>query len=163
MWNFGKLSFLFFASLFILLTGCKDESKNTVKPTPIEFTKEGELKIYKDVKDSAFIKLDIEIADTEYETQTGLMYRSSMEEKHGMLFIFPDVAIHSFYMKNTQIPLDIIFIDANKKVVSFYENAEPLSQTGISSKVPVQYVLEINAGSIEKWEIKIGDRIDFSR
>ena len=160
MWNFGKLSFLLFASLFILFTACKEDKKNTVKPTPIEFTKEGELTIYKDVKDSAFIKLDIEIADTEYETQTGLMYRSSMEEKHGMLFVFPDVAIHSFYMKNTQIPLDIIFIDANKKVVSFYENAEPFSQTGISSMVPVQYVLEINAGLVEKWGIEIGYRID---
>lgn len=163
MWNFGKLSFVFFCMSFILLTACKEDAKNTVKATPVAFTKEGELTLYKAAKDTALTKLDIEIADSEYETQTGLMHRTSMNENQGMLFIFPDIAVHSFYMKNTQIPLDIIFVDQNLKVVHIQENTVPFSETGISSNVPVQYVLEINAGLVEKWGVEIGDRIEYTK
>lgn len=163
MWNFDRLSLVFFVCLFILLTACKEDAKNTVKTTPIAFTKEGELTLYKAAKDSALAQLDIEIADSEYETQTGLMYRTTMNENQGMLFIFPDIAVHSFYMKNTQIPLDIIFVDQNLKVVRIQENAVPFSETGISSNVPVQYVLEINAGLVEKWGVEIGDRIEYMK
>jgi len=113
--------------------------------------------------DSVLTTLDIEIAETDYETQTGLMYRNSMEDQQGMLFIFNDVAVHSFYMKNTAIPLDIIFIDDDLKIASFQKNAQPFNEDGLSSGVPVQYVLEVNAGSVDEWALNIGDTIVFKR
>ena len=147
--------------LLVLQTSCKEGSKKVIKTEPIAFEKEGELTIFSADKDSIRIKLDIEIADTDYETQTGLMYRSSMEENQGMLFIFPDTSMHSFYMKNTEFSLDILFIDENLKIVTIKANAKPYDETGISSQVPVKYVLEIDAGLSHEWGVKIGDRIEY--
>lgn len=155
-----------FTILFIsvlLLQSCKTESKKEIKTEAISFTKEGVLTILKQETDSILTHLDIEIAESEYETQTGLMYRESMKDNQGMLFIFPDVAMHSFYMKNTQIALDIIYIDENLKIASFQKDAQPFNETGLSSKVPVKYVLEINAGLSEKLELDIGDTISFTK
>jgi len=135
----------------------------TMKTEEVTFTKEGNLNIFKKESDTLVMQLDVEFAESDYETQTGLMYRSSMENKQGMLFIFPDVAMHSFYMKNTAFPLDIIFIDENLKIASFQENAEPFNQNGLSSQVPVKYVLEVNAGLAADWLLEIGDRIAFQR
>jgi len=154
--------FLLITSLFIQ-TSCKNESKKVVKIEPITFNKEGELAIYKAETDSILTQLNIEIADSEYETQTGLMYRDAMEENQGMLFIFPEEAMHSFYMKNTKMSLDIVFIAADLKIASFQENTNPFDETGLSSQVPVQYVLELNAGLIEKWSLKVGDSIAYSK
>ena len=105
----------------------------------------------------------VEFAETEYETQTGLMYRESMNLNQGMLFIFPDERIHSFYMKNTKIPLDLIFIKADSTIASFQENAEAFNESGLSSQVPVKYVLEVNAGLAQKWLLEIGDKIEFTK
>ncbi len=151
--------FLFMVGFLTLQSACKETDKNTVKKVEVAFAKEGELSIYKAKTDSLTVQLNIEIADTDYETQTGLMYRNAMEEQQGMLFIFPEASMHSFYMKNTQIPLDILFIDKNLKIASIHKNAEPYSEASIPSKVPVQYVLEINAGLTAKWGLAIGDSI----
>ena len=149
--------------LLILQSSCKDNSKKMIKTEPIVFKKEGELTILAVDKDSIKAKLDIEIADSDYETQTGLMYRSSMEENQGMLFIFPTTEMHSFYMKNTEFSLDILFIDENLKIATIRANTKPYDETGISSQVPVKYVLEIDAGLTNKWGLKVGDRIEFKR
>lgn len=155
-----------FTILFIsvlLLQSCKTESKKEIKTEAISFTKEGVLTILKQETDSILTHLDIEIAESEYETRTGLMYRESMQDNQGMLFIFSDVAMHSFYMKNTQIALDIIYIDENLKIASFQKDAQPFNETGLSSKVPVKYVLEINAGISERLGLDIGDTISFTK
>ncbi|KQC31373.1 DUF192 domain-containing protein [Flagellimonas eckloniae] len=147
----------------LLLGSCKTDSKKEIKTETISFTKEGELTILKQETDSIAALFNIEIAESEYETQTGLMYRESMEENQGMLFIFPDVAMHSFYMKNTQFPLDIIYIDENLKIASFQKDAKPYNESGLSSKVPVKYVFEINAGLSEKLGLEIGDVVSFTK
>jgi uncharacterized protein len=149
--------------LFLLLLGCKEKQKKTIQTAPVAFIKEGTLQLKKQGTDSLLATLDIEIAETDYETQTGLMYRTDMEPQQGMLFIFPEEAMHSFYMKNTAIPLDIIFIDDDLKIVSFQKNARPFTEDGLSSKVPVQYVLEVKAGMADQWSLDIGDRIAFKR
>jgi len=148
--------------LMLFIAACKEESKS-IKTAPVLFTKEGKLTIYKAATDSILTQIDIEIAESEYETQTGLMYRESMEDSQGMLFIFPDVAMHSFYMKNTKIALDLIFIDDDLRIASFKENAQPLDESGLSSEVPIQYVLEVNAGLAEKWILEVGDRIAYTK
>jgi len=152
-----------FLVVFLLLFSCKENNKTSIKTEEVTFTKEGNLDIFKKETDSIITQLNIEFAESEYETQTGLMYRRRMENTEAMLFIFPDVAMHSFYMKNTEIPLDIIFIDEKMNIVSFQENAEPFNENGLSSRVPVKYVLEVNAGLVKEWSLAIGDQIAFER
>ena len=91
------------------------------------------------------------------------MYRNSMEEKQGMLFIQDEFKVQNFYMKNTQISLDLIFIGENLKIVSFQENAKPYDESSLSSQVPAKYVLEVNAGLAEKWLLEVGDSISYTR
>lgn len=143
------------------LTSCKDKNK-TVKPIEVSFKKEAELTLYKAQTDSVIVKLDIEIADTDYDIQTGLMYRNSMQNDRGMLFVFPTMRERFFYMKNTKFSIDIIYLDNNKTIVSFQENAKPFDETSLPSQVPAQYVLEVNAGLAEKWLLEIGDRMEYS-
>lgn len=154
---------IFLIALSFFLGSCKEAPKKVVKTEPIAFTKEGELSIRKQKVDTLITTLDIEFAESEYETQTGLMYRKSMEDHQGMLFIFPDERMHSFYMKNTEFPLDIIFLKADLTIASFQENAQPMNETGLSSLVPVQYVLEVNAGLAEQWLLEVGDKIAYHK
>ncbi|MEO1010617.1 MAG: DUF192 domain-containing protein [Bacteroidota bacterium] len=152
---------LFFG--LITLLSCKEDPKKVIKTAPVVFTKEGNLTLFDSKTDSVLVKVAIEIAETDYETQTGLMYRKGMEEHQGMLFIFADERYHSFYMKNTEFPLDIIYIKEDLTIANFQENAQPLEEKSLPSNVPVQYVLELNAGLVQKWGIKVGDSISFTR
>lgn len=152
---------LFLGAISVHFQACKEDQK-TVKPVVIEFKKEGEL-ILKTSNDSIIKNLDIEIADDDYQTQTGLMYRDSMEQHQGMLFIFPEADYQAFYMKNTKFPLDIIYIDADKTIVSFQENAQPYSEASLPSNAPAKYVLEVNAGLAEAWQLEVGDKIEYTR
>ncbi len=147
---------------FLLTLSCQDNKHTNIKPTEISFKKEGELTLSKKDTDSVIAILDIEIAKTEYETQTGLMYRSKMKPNRGMLFIFEDSKPRYFYMKNTQIPLDIIYLDENKAVVSIQKNAQPLNENSLPSNSPAKYVLEVNAGLSDKWQLTLGDNIEFT-
>ena len=79
--------------------------------------------------------------------------------KQGMLFVFDDVSQRFFYMKNTKIPLDLIYLNENKSIVSFHENAQPFDESSLPSNFPAKYVLEINAGLIETWSLSVGDSI----
>lgn len=149
------------ATASILSISCK-EDKKIIKTVEIPFTKEGELTLYKSTTDTIISKLDIEIADTEYDTQTGLMYRNSMKENRGMLFVFKNFQPRSFYMKNTKFPLDLIYLDEDKTIVSFQENAQPLDESSLPSNAPAKYVLEVNAGLVKKWQLKIGDSMQYT-
>lgn len=142
---------------------CKETKANkAVKPITISFKKEGELTLKKMASDSTITTLDIEIADDDYSTQTGLMYRKSMKPNQGMLFIFPDSDYRSFYMKNTEISLDIIYISEDKRIVSIQKNAKPMDETSLPSEAPAKYVLEVNAGLSSTWNLEKGDYIEFT-
>jgi uncharacterized membrane protein (UPF0127 family) len=153
---------IFFVS-FILFLSCKEDTKRIIKTEAVTFAKEGILTIYKAETDSVLVRMDIEIAETDYETETGLMYRKSMGENQGMLFVFPDIRQHFFHMKNTEFGLDIIFLDENLKIVSLQENAKPYDEKLLPSHVPVKYALEINAGLSEKWLLEVGDSVEFTK
>lgn len=146
----------------VSVASCKEETK-TVKQKKVTFKKEGELQLIKASNDSIIQILDIEIADNEFETQTGLMYRDSMKENRGMLFVFPDSRPRSFYMKNTRFPLDIIYLDDNNTIVSFQENAQPLNENSLPSNAPAKYVLEVNAGLVKKWQLEVGDKMNYTK
>lgn len=147
---------------FLLQSCDRAKSKSPVVKQEVTFTKEANLKISK-ATGEIVKELEIEIADNEYETQTGLMYRKSMAENRGMLFVFPDNRERFFYMKNTEIQLDLIYIGEDLKIVSFQKNAQPFSEASLPSQVPAKYVLEINGGLSEKWGLDVGDSISFKR
>lgn len=158
---FKPLKFFLLLLVTIIMTACKKDKK-VIKQTEVMFTKEGELTLFKTTTDSTQIVIDIEIADTEYETQTGLMYRNSMQNNQGMLFVFDDVSERSFYMKNTKIPLDLIFINGNNTIVGFQKNAKPLDESSLPSNAPAKYVLEVNAGLVDTWKLSVGDSISYT-
>ncbi|HYG37980.1 MAG TPA: DUF192 domain-containing protein [Cytophagales bacterium] len=127
------------------------------------FTKEGELEILDGTSGDTIKSLSIEIADNEKEIMQGLMYRSAMLDSVGMLFIFDEPNLHTFWMKNTKIPLDIIFIDDQQRIVTIKRNTTPYSEKEVPSEKEVLYVLEVNAGFSDKYGVKVGDLIRFKR
>ncbi len=146
--------------MLIATAACKSDAKKEISATVVEFTKEATLSIFK--QDTVAHKvLDIEIADDEYSRQTGLMYRDTMGDNQGMLFIMDQERQQAFFMKNTRIPLDIIYLDSQKQIVSFQENAQPMNKTSLPSGVPAKYVLEINGGLSRAWDLQIGDSISW--
>ena len=105
------------------------------------------------------VTAQVEIADTESAREYGLMNRTSMPEDHGMLFVFDYQANVSFWMKDTLIPLDMIFLDSNGRIGDIYKNATPLSETVYTAKIPCKYVIEMNGGYCDMYGIKIGDNV----
>jgi uncharacterized membrane protein (UPF0127 family) len=101
----------------------------------------------------------VEIADTEPAREKGLMYRKSLPPGHGMLFDFHSEQPVGFWMKNTYIPLDMIFIRGDGRILNIAENAEPLSERVIQSAGPVLAVLEVAGGTARKLGIAPGDRV----
>ena len=147
----------------IFFYSCDENKKQSISITKeINFTKEGELFLKKPTTDSVFKTLDIEFAETEYETQTGLMYRHMMKSHQAMLFIFKKEQPRSFYMKNTEFPLDIIYINKKKEIVRIQKNAKPFDNKSLPSSLPVLYVLEINGGLSDSWGINLGDSIEWT-
>ena len=108
------------------------------------------------------ITFNVEVAKTIEERRSGLMYRKKLLNNEGMLFIFPREKIIQLWMKNTYIPLDVIFISENKVIVDIKKNMEKLSETIVKSKVKSRYALEFNAGLINKFDIRIGDKVLFN-
>lgn len=158
-----------------MLNGCSKKEEQPNAPTVIknnppdtksgnypQFKKEGELKFLK--ADATLVaSIDIEIAETPAEQQQGLMNRPSMEEMQGMLFIFNREFPQSFWMKNTIISLDIIYVNAQKQIVSIAKDAQPYSTESLPSAAPAQYVVEVIAGFTDKYELKPGDRVEWNR
>lgn len=104
---------------------------------------------------------DVEIAITDDQRARGLMYRRKMPAQHGMLFLFDTNQVVTMWMKNTFIPLDILFIDKNGLIMHMAKSTVPESLAHISSKVPVISVLELNAGTADRLNIQLGDQIDY--
>lgn len=105
--------------------------------------------------------IDVEVARSAYEHSKGLMDRTSMPHNQGMLFIFDDMSPRSFWMRNTRISLDIIFVDDQYKVVSIQKNAVPMSEESLLSERPAKYVVEVNAGFSDLYNIRPGDSLSF--
>ena len=108
----------------------------------------------------------VEIAADEKSREHGLMDRTEMAADHGMLFVFDDDAMRGFWMKNTKIPLDMLFFDADRKLVSVQHRVPPCVAdpcAAYSSGAPARYVLELNAGESEKIGLTSGDPIEIHR
>ena len=105
------------------------------------------------------VDLMVEIADDEAERQRGLMYRTSLAPDRGMLFHFPDAAPRAFWMKNTYIPLDIIYIGPGGRIISIAAMTEPFNESPVPSKGAASGVLEIYGGRAAELGIEVGDRV----
>ena len=151
-------------TVILLLTlrpfSTRDDAEKLSPISVPEFRHDGELRfITGDGADT--VAIDIEVVDTQEEISRGLMYRPHLPESSGMLFVFPEEEVRSFWMKNTYIALDIIFVSTGKEIVTIQEHTQPLSTQAVPSYQPARYVIEVNAGFTGENNIKAGDRIEF--
>jgi uncharacterized membrane protein (UPF0127 family) len=103
--------------------------------------------------------LEVELMLTDAHQERGLMFRKSLPEDHGMLFVWTRPSIHTFWMHNTCIPLDMLFLDDEGFVAGIVENAPTLNDDGRSVPCPASYVLEVNAGWSRRHGVKPGQKV----
>jgi len=160
---------IFTACVLAFMVSCGDskdqpsvtEGENEVVEIP--FTKEGELEFLNE-NGEPFKKIDIEFAETENQRARGLMDRSKMDEDKGMLFIFgnDEIRKHTFYMKNTRIPLDIMYFSPDSVLINIARNAQPGADAKMSggtvdgATADSKFVVEINGGLADQWGMKEG-------
>ena len=128
-----------------------------VRAQGTEKFKTGKLSIVSAGKRNTFT---VELAITDRQQQQGLMFRRTLAPDAGMLFDYVTPTRITMWMKNTFIPLDMVFIGADGKVVDIAERAVPQSETIIPSKVPARAVLELNGGTVQRLGIKVGDVVE---
>ena len=137
------------AAVLVVLAGlCADHAANAASFQPLEIVTKSGVQVF-----------SVEMATTEEEKQTGLMWRKELADGKGMLFDFSPEQQISMWMKNTYIPLDMIFIRADGRILRIAENTVPLSETLVPSGGPVLAVLEVVAGTAKKLGIAAGDRV----
>lgn len=124
------------------------------KPTPMAFDSDKMT-----IKGKEF---GIEIAASEAQIERGLMFRDSMAPDHGMLFTMPNEDRWSFWMKNTRIPLDIIYLDKNGRVVDIHQR-RPFDETGMTPRQPALFVIELNLGMAQKIGLQRGDVVEIPK
>ncbi len=136
-----------FLLTLLFLTSCSEEVEQ--KPTtPLTIsTSNGE------------IRFNVEVAQTPEELQKGLMYRTQMPLNNGMIFSIYPVRPTGMWMKNTKIALDMLFVAPDASISMIKENATPMSEDLIISRDPVRAVIELNAGQVKRYGIKVGDKV----
>ena len=146
---------------------CKRSENQRVVPAKKEnsyepkFRKDGDLWLIKAETGDTLMKMDVEYANTPNRIEYGMMYRKSMDETMSMLFFMGNMQMRSFWMKNTYVSLDIIFIDDKLRIVSIQKNAKTLNTESLASEGPAQYVLEVKGGLSDKLGLAPGDMINF--
>ncbi len=113
---------------------------------------------FPEAADGGALEVGVEIADKDAERMRGLMYRKALGTDSGMLFVFEEEKVLKFWMKNTCIPLDMIFIADDGMIVGIEENTPTLSEDTFTANCPSRYVLEVNAGWARKHGVKAGQK-----
>lgn len=139
-----RLGVIFFLSLWMGLLACCSS------PRVIISTKSGKELVLK-----------VEVADTPEKRILGLQYRSELSDDQGMLFLFPSESVQSFWMKNTPISLDMIFIGGDLKIVGIIHQAIPFSTASQFVSAPSRFVLEVQGGLSRRSGIDVGDAVRF--
>jgi len=139
-WYFATILF----ALMLVTSSCGAEPKVVIS------TREGREAVFQ-----------VEVADTPTKRELGLQYRKDLAADRGMIFLFPAPSVQSFWMKNTPLPLDMIFIGSDRKIVGIVEQTVPFSLDSRSVGRPSQFVLEINGGLAKRHGIKAGDAVRF--
>ncbi len=142
----------FVCTAVLLLSGCEPDSATSDVPRDIPFRPDGLLELI-DEDGSLITSVVIEIAKGDSARARGLMQRATLPSRGGMLFLDDSASVQTFWMKNTLLPLDIIFIGADSQVVSISKRVAPLSEERVSSTGPAKYVLEVKAGFADTYGI----------
>ena len=162
-------SLLVFLPLVMLVMACGDttsrsgtaDGETDVPEEMIPFRVDGTLDLVRGT--DVLLTLDIEIAESDSATVRGMMQRTSFPPNSGMLFLFEEEELRGFWMGNTPLSLDLLFISADSQIVSFTKYAPPFSTETIPSKAPSQFVLEVPAGFVDSNGIVEGDRLRWRR
>ena len=133
----------------------KPKQRNVTTDFEPQFTEEG-FGAFVTENGDTLAAFRLELAESTAETTQGMMFRRSVPESTGMLFIMPEERFQSFWMRNTYVPLDIIYLSSEGRVVSIQANAQPLNETPLPSDGPAKYVLEIAGGQSAALGIKPG-------
>jgi uncharacterized membrane protein (UPF0127 family) len=107
------------------------------------------------------VRVTLEVAADDATRTRGLMYRNHLDDGHGMLFVFEEEVEHPFWMRNTVIPLDMIFIGADQRIVGIKADTTPLSLAQVTVGRPSKWVLEVAGGYAARAGMAAGDKIDF--
>lgn len=107
------------------------------------------------------VQVSVEVADSPAKRELGLQYRRELRENEGMLFLFPAPSVQTFWMKNTPLSLDLIFIGSHQRIVGIVHEAVPFSTSTLAVSAPSQYVLEVRGGLARRWGIDVGDSVRF--
>ena len=158
----SKRTLCFFIISFALFSVQCSKTSSRVPMSSPTFTKQGELTFLKP-NGTPIKTIDIEIADTPEKREIGMMGRFTMEDNQGMLFIFEETQPLSFWMKNTPLPLDMIFVDAANTIITIHKNTIPYSESPYIAERSGLYVIEVNAGFTDKYDIVEGDRINWKK
>ncbi len=155
------------ALLFLIIGGLILASIFIQSPNPADFNRDFKnyninLQILNDSQEK-LAEFKVQIANNQYKARYGLMNLDYLPSNYGMLFDFKQEQIINMWMKNTRIPLDMIFIDKNNHIINIAANTRPYSLKNINSTAPAIMALEINGGIAEKFGIKAGDQILFNR
>ncbi|WKN43747.1 DUF192 domain-containing protein [Tunicatimonas pelagia] len=137
----------------------QSSQSNTVEEPP--FLEEGTLWFLSDNQQDTLQQITIEVADDQEQRAQGMMHRSAMDELQGMLFIHDRPEVQAYWMKNTKLPLDIIYVGENKEIVTIYQGVMPYSEKSIPSSSEALYVVEVNAGFTGRHKVEEGDFIAF--
>lgn len=149
--------------LLLGITGCQNKKSDDAD----ESNTEGRTLDYTDTvtflnaSGQSIITIDVAVADDDNERSSGLMDVNQLPSDKGMLFKFDDEAPRSFWMANTPLSLDIIFADANRKIVRIHHNTQPFTEENFESGSPAQYVVEVNGGFCVSHDIQEGMKIEF--
>ena len=144
---------------------CQDNpqpAETVVVTEEIQFRIDGTLDIIR-MGGETLLTLDIEIADTDSLRERGMMQRTSFPSDTGMLFLFDQETVQQFWMGNTPLSLDLVFIAADSQIVDVAKYATPYSDDPIISRVPAQFVLEVPAGFVDSRGLVEGDRVRWAR
>ncbi len=144
-----------------LLMTC-NRSRSNQEKTPVDAPAPKEPTVVIDRGDGSSVRVKVELARTPEKREVGLMYRDKLEKGSGMLFIFEQESLQSFWMKNSLIPLDMIFITRDLEIAGIVENAEPLTLTPRAVDAESQFVLEVEGGFSKTYGIAKGMQVSFS-
>jgi len=148
--------------LLIILGALMSTAQHTPAAQPADLLKEFErAQLLIETTNSGCVLFNVYIATSSQQRSQGLMYIRSMAADEGMLFIYSQPAQISMWMKNTLIPLDMLFIDSTSRISSIHENAVPYSEAIIESKDIVAGALELNGGAARRYGITPGNRLIF--
>ena len=135
----------------LLIVGCSASAQSTLVYPKSE--------LFIETASGQRYRFDVEVAETPEQHSQGLMFRESLPVDAGMLFVYPSERHVAMWMRNTLIPLDMLFVDADGRIVRIHENATPHSTLTIPSRHLVKAVIELNGGTAAKFGIRPGDRV----